>query len=82
MQTLWTADVQNKSEEKEEFQQYLANNTRLLKRLEAILKDKLQALDTVEMSLSSYETEGWAHKQAHLNGKRAAYQEIIKLTQI
>lgn len=80
--TQWTTNVANARGDKEAFEQYIANNARLLKRLREILDEKLSAITQAENASTSYTDAGWVYKQAHLNGRRSVLQEIIQLTNI
>jgi len=79
MNILWTSNIANNPIEKEEFIKYLYNNQRLLSRLKQIIESKEEALEHIISSLSSYEDPSWGYKQAHVNGRKAALEEIKQL---
>lgn len=76
----WTANVINDQEEKESFETYLQNNQRILKRLGEIIDEKQALMTRNENKLESYKDVDWSFIQAHLNGRRAALDEIKQLT--
>lgn len=79
MISTWTANIANDPELKASFEDYLGNNSRLLTRLKDIIEDKDKALSKTELSISSYDSIGWSHKQAHINGRRAELAELKQL---
>lgn len=79
MISTWTANIANDPEAKASFEDYLGNNSRLLTRLKDIIEDKDKALSKTELSMSSYDSIGWSHKQAHINGRRAELAELKQL---
>jgi hypothetical protein len=72
----WFKKCEN-DEEKEELRQYLLNSSRLTD----MLKEMLQRRYDGEWgaSVADYDNPSWSHKQAHKNGRLAAYEEIYKL---
>jgi hypothetical protein len=75
----WTANIANDPKAKQSFEETLRNSTIVLDRLVDILDGKEREINRIELSLSSYEKEGWPYTQAHLNGRKATLQEIKKL---
>ena len=51
----------------------------LRERLKEIIRDKMEGLSSSENSESDYDSPSWSHKQAHRNGQRAAFADILKL---
>lgn len=80
--TLWTANIANSPKDKEDFNQSLKLSTKVLDRLRDIVEEKKASIEYSEHSSSSYKEPSWACYQAHLNGKRAAYTEILQLLNI
>ena len=78
--TIWTSNISDDTK-KGEFIYLLQNSTLVLGRLSDIIREKGYSLNRSEESLETYDSPGWACKQAHLNGKRAAYKEILMLLQ-
>lgn len=75
----WTAHLANDPEAKAKFEEAIVHCTAALGRLEQITLQKKQEVTRLENSLNSYDNPGWSHKQAFLNGKRAAYDEYLQL---
>jgi hypothetical protein len=82
MISAWTANIANDPEAKASFEDYLNNNSRLLTRLKDIIEEKEKVLSKSELSLTSYDSIGWSHKQAHINGRRAELAELKQLITI
>jgi hypothetical protein len=63
--------------EKEELKQYLLNSSRLF----TLLKNMIQKRYDAEVGVkdTDYDSPSWSHKQAHVNGRLAALEEIYKL---
>ena len=53
--------------------------TPVMARLSEIIEDKMNGLDTHEGSVADYDTPSWSHKQAHRNGLRQGYLDVLKL---
>lgn len=81
MNTLWTAHIANSPSDKKDFEQQLLHSRAILDRLTTIIEDLERSITNIELSLSTYETSSWSHKQAHLNGLKAAYSNIKSLTE-
>ena len=75
----WTAHLQNNPKDKKDFEDQLAHSNNVLARLKTIIEDKEKSIDRAEFSVSSYESPGWSHKQAYLNGRRAELAELKQL---
>jgi hypothetical protein len=67
-------------QDKQNFEDLVRNTVTVLSRLRAILEDKEASVYKTEASESEYDNPAWAYKQAHLNGKLAAYRELKTLT--
>jgi hypothetical protein len=80
MKIQWIANL--KEEDKKDFTNLLHNSTTVIDRLKEIVDQEIKSIDRTENSSSSYETPGWSHKQAFLNGKRAALEDIKQLLTI
>ena len=71
----------DKGEDRQRTIEIVRNNVFLITRLREILEKKVAGIENLETSLSVYDnTPNWALKQAHLNGMRQAYKEMMKLT--
>jgi hypothetical protein len=82
MYTVWT-DHLGTVEEKDNFKKGLRNCKWLFDRLDQILEQKEQALETNEINPSVYDsTPNWAFKQAHANGAKQVLKVIRKLIDI
>lgn len=65
------------SDEKKEFEQYLQNSSRLFDTLREMIQKRYDdALTTRDVD---YDIPSWSHRQAHLNGRLDALEEIYKL---
>lgn len=69
MDIRWTSHLADQAE-KERFANYVWTNKPVLKRLKELLEEKETAIDNDERSISSYENQNWAYRQAHRNGSR------------
>lgn len=78
---IWTAHLQNNPDAKKDFESALQHSTVALSRLLEIIEISKDSLDKIENTSSSYDNPGWSHKQAHINGKRAALKDIEQLLQ-
>lgn len=79
MNTRWfTSELQRDPEKKKAFEQAILNSGVLTKRFQEILDDIEEDLYKYEGDLANY-TEGWAARQAFVNGKRKAIREIRAL---
>ena len=71
----------DKGEDRQRTAEVVRNNVFLMTRLREILGKQVAGIENLETSLSVYDnTPNWALKQAHLNGMRQAYKEMMKLT--
>lgn len=71
----------DKGEDRQRTIEVVRNNVFLMTRLREILEKQLGGIENLETSLNVYDnTPNWALKQAHLNGMRQAYKEMMKLT--
>jgi hypothetical protein len=64
-------------EEKEELRQFLGNSNRLFDLLKNMIQKRYDA--EVGVKDTDYDTAAWSHKQAHRNGRLAAFEEVYKL---
>lgn len=78
LSNLWVKHLKD-PEEIERLNKAILGSTTMRNRLVDILKEKLQALDTQECSVSDYDNPSWSHKQAHRNGQKASLVEVLKL---
>lgn len=66
-----------KEYDKEDFIRDLAGASKITDIIGRVLKNKITKLN--ESKETDYDSPSWAHKQAHLNGKAEAYQDVINL---
>lgn len=71
---------QDKGEDRTKTEEIVRHNIFLLSRLQSILLRQLSNIENEEQSKGVYDNPSWAFKQAHLNGMRQSYKEILKLT--
>lgn len=74
----WTKGIKDEKKKKE-FVDLLRNSTIVLGMLQTILRDKIKSLDSTERRIEDYDTPAWSHKQAHRNGQRSGYKEVIDM---
>lgn len=75
---LWLASAHG-PDEKEALENTLKSSRTALRVLREMVKGRLAALEMDETSIETYESPSWGFRQAHLNGKRDAYKELIGL---
>lgn len=75
LKTEWFKDLP--ASEQENFKQIVIGSKKVLDKLAEIVynRDKMEDRTVTP----DYDTHSWSHKQAHLNGKREAYREILDL---
>lgn len=66
-----------KGEERAKLKEYIAGNKKLLDILYKVVYNKFK--DTEKVSLTDYENSAWPYRQAHLNGKKEAFTELLNL---
>ncbi len=76
---MWTKHLKS-DKEKREFELLLRNNTQLFKVLRRHFWDEVDELTRDESSVDDFDSAAWAFKQAYRNGRRAAFFDLIKLT--
>lgn len=67
MQIDWTKHLKD-PEEKKRFEVYLQSCGQAFRRLQTLLKEKENALNSAERSVEAYDSPNWAERQAHRNG--------------
>lgn len=75
MQTLWFSNLPKS--EQDSFKELVLGSHKVLDRALEILYNRVKDVEVV--STPDYDNSSWAYKQAHENGKREAYRDIIKL---
>lgn len=78
MNSKWISDLPTK-EEKEEFKQYLREQSRYTDKLVNILERKLRDVQEARRSLKSYTFQSWPEYQADRNATERTILEILKL---
>jgi hypothetical protein len=63
--------------EAEEFKKSLFGSKKVLDKLLEICYNKSKVVESPK--LTDYDSPSWSHKQAHMNGRLEALQEIIQL---
>lgn len=74
----WTRNLKTQKD-KDEFVKVLLSSPRVLKRLDEILVERLDALEKKELSTDSFSKPNWSEYQAHLLGSKKELQEIRQL---
>lgn len=78
--TVWTADLKTQDSKESFTDLVLGNHSNLvLVKLKKIISDKREALLKKETSVETYSNPNWSHEQAHSNGQREAYEQVLKL---
>lgn len=78
MISAWTKHITDPSE-KERFQNSILGSKSVLQRLQALMNEMKEDVDTQELSIRIYDSPNWDHKQAHLNGFKEAIKKISKI---
>lgn len=73
----WLSHLQGK--DREEFKKTVLNSTLVLGRLREILTRNLESIQNVETGPDQYKEPAWSWHQAHYNGMKAAYKDILLL---
>jgi hypothetical protein len=81
LSTAWTKGKTTPNEI-EAVKNLVLNSSAILGLLRQIVREKIEAQQRTEFSLSSYDNPSWAHKQAHHNGRMQALNEIDHLLNI
>lgn len=74
----WTKNIKDE-EEKKKFVNFLLHSKQIFNRLDEILTEYENDLDSKETNLKTYEIPNWANRQAHCNGYRQCVRQIKKL---
>lgn len=72
---MWVSHIKDK-DEKEAFRSRLIAQQDIWERLEQIVMQKLEANSE---DIKDYDCPSWAYRQAHVNGYREAYLEMLDL---
>lgn len=75
LKTVWFQDLPKS--EQEDFKKIVLGSKKVLDKLSKIVYNRYNDGELVKTN--DYDSPSWSHKQAHLNGKREAYQEILDL---
>lgn len=78
MISAWTKHITDPSE-KERFQNSILGSKSVLQRLQALMNEMKEDVDTQELSIRIYDSPNWDHKQAHLNGFKEALKKVTKI---
>lgn len=76
----WTRNLKT-DEEKSSFVALLKNST-ILDRIRELVAERERTIERIDTSTDSYDTPSWAHKQAHLNGRREELTYLKRLLDI
>lgn len=75
MKTTWLDGTTG--EEREKLKEYIAGNKKILDILVKIVYNRRTEAEKV--SIKEYDCPSWVAKQAHLNGRKEAFDEVINL---
>lgn len=67
-----------KIKSKKDYEDTIRNSRVMIDRVLEILEAKIESVDNTETSSESY-TEGWAYRQAFINGQKQVLKELTKL---
>lgn len=76
--SVWTKHLKT-PEEREKFLKTLRNSQFILSRLKALIEERLEEKQSLEVNDKTYEIPSWSHKQAHINGAKEELRKTIKL---
>ena len=79
MYTDWTKNLKNQ-EDKDRFENSLIGSKIVMDRLVELIDEYEKSLTRSETDVRTFETPGWAYKQAYKNGYRACLQKMKELT--
>lgn len=75
---VWTQHLKDK-EAKDKFEQTLRHTTLVLTRLQDVIYSYKAGMDRADNSLDQFDQPAWPYRQAWANGKRAAFDDILRL---
>lgn len=75
MISAWTKHLPT-IEEKERFKNSVLGSKLVLQRLQSLLNEIKEDVDNAELSIKTYDSPNWDHKQAHLNGFKEALKKV------
>jgi hypothetical protein len=78
MITAWTKHLKTE-EEQDKFKKSLLASKHVLGRLQELLDEEKDGLESAEISPKMYDSPNWDYKQAHNNGFKAALKMVGKL---
>lgn len=79
MISAWTKHLKT-DDEKERFNNKILGSKSVLDRLQDLMKEEIDALESVELSNKVYDLPNWDYRQAHANGFKAYHRMLMKLT--
>lgn len=74
---VWFSDCEGNEKKIEERRKKLLQFSEICGIIENVIEKKIENLDSV--TEKDYESPSWAYKQAHINGEKQAYKEILDL---
>lgn len=69
----WLKNI-NDAKQRQAFEQQILADKQILERLDEILSELAQELETKELGLNQFENPNWAYEQAFRNGQRSSIQ--------
>lgn len=75
LNTVWTKGLS--ADRKENLEKLIRNSNIVLSRLKEIVEEDLESLQKVNES--DYESQNWAYRQAHVNGKQDYARQMLRL---
>lgn len=74
MQAVWFSQATNKEAMEQSLRSFLTSEAG--KRFMELLDKQISSVDAQELTVQSYDSPSWSHKQAHLNGFRQAIKQV------
>lgn len=81
VKSVWFSHLKTKQEQ-EDFVKTLLNRRNgdvVYDRISQIIEERLSQIERLETDITSYDSPGWTHKQAHINGRYAELKLLLDL---
>lgn len=77
--TVWTKHLKADSQQREQLETLLRNNSLLFSRLLTLLEEEEKSISLTETSIDDFSDPSWSHKQAFRNGQRSTIKKLKDL---
>ena len=78
MISAWTKHISDE-QEKERFRNQILNSKQVLNRLQALLNEMKEDVDSTELNTKIYDIPNWDYRQADTNGYKRCLKQISKI---